>query len=108
MNSTVKTIMFWVFILVCLMLLLDAWWQKSASMGKATEIGYSDLLDKIEAGRCRTPPSRDRAARPPEGRQGSVPHHDLRQQRRQLDKELRASKVNFNIKEPQSNMLCRC
>ena len=52
MNSTVKTVMFWIFILVCLMLLLSVW-QKSAGMGKPADIGYSDLLDKIEAGQVQ-------------------------------------------------------
>ena len=51
-NSTVKTIMFWVFILISLVLLWGVV-QKSTSAGKDTEVGYSDLLDKIEAGRCR-------------------------------------------------------
>ena len=48
MNSTVKTIMFWVFILICLMMLW-AVVSKSTSMGKTAEVGYSDLLDKIDA-----------------------------------------------------------
>ena len=52
MNSTVKTIMFWVFILVCLMLLWTVV-QRSSSMGKSADIGYSDLLDKIEAGQVQ-------------------------------------------------------
>ena len=51
-NSTVKTIMFWIFILICLMLLFGVW-QKSATMGKPMDIGYSDLLDKIDAGQVQ-------------------------------------------------------
>ena len=49
MNSTVKTIMFWVFILACLMML---WMvvQRTSGVNKTTDIKYSDLLDKIEAG----------------------------------------------------------
>ena len=39
--------MFWVFILICLMMLW-AVVQKSASMGKDTEIPYSDLFDKVQ------------------------------------------------------------
>ncbi len=57
MNSTVKTIMFWVFILICLVLLWGVV-QRGTSMGKDTEIPYSDLLDKIAAragAGCRHP-----------------------------------------------------
>ena len=49
MNSSVKTIMFWVFILICLMML----WlivQRSANMGKETEYSYSELYDKVQNG----------------------------------------------------------
>src|SRR5450631_3554254 len=46
-NSTVKTIMFWVFILICLMLLWGVV-QRGTSMGKDTEIPYSDLYAKVE------------------------------------------------------------
>ena len=49
MNSTVKTIMFWVFILICLVLLWGVV-QRGAGMGKDTEIPYSDLFDKVQQG----------------------------------------------------------
>ena len=49
MNSSVKTIMFWVFILVCLTLLWGVV-QKGASMGKDTEVPYSELYSKIQQG----------------------------------------------------------
>ncbi|HXP63824.1 MAG TPA: ATP-dependent metallopeptidase FtsH/Yme1/Tma family protein, partial [Dongiaceae bacterium] len=52
MNSTVKTIMFWVFILVCLLLLWTVV-ERSSSINKSADIGYSDLLDKIEAGQVQ-------------------------------------------------------
>ena len=52
MNSTVKTVMFWVFILMCLMLLWTVV-QKSTGMSKEAEVGYSELLDKIEAGQVQ-------------------------------------------------------
>src|ERR1700756_1088809 len=48
-NSTVKTIMFWVFILICLLMLWTVV-SKSTNMTKTAEVGYSDLLDKVEAG----------------------------------------------------------
>src|SRR5580704_16346309 len=51
-NSSVKTIMFWVFILICLMLLWGVV-QKSANMGKDTEVPYSDLFDKVQSGQVQ-------------------------------------------------------
>ena len=47
MNSSVKTVMFWVFILICLVLLWGVV-QKGANMGKDQEISYSDLFDKVQ------------------------------------------------------------
>ncbi len=49
MNSNVKTIMFWVFILMCV-LLLWAVVSKSAGMNKEAEYSYSDLYDKVLSG----------------------------------------------------------
>ncbi|HEY2861286.1 MAG TPA: ATP-dependent zinc metalloprotease FtsH [Terracidiphilus sp.] len=106
MNSTVKTIMFWVFILICLMMLW-AVVSKSTGMGsKTAEIGYSDLLDKIEAAQVQ-----DAII------QGTDVHGHLKGSKDEfhttvasgevdsLAKELRASKVTFSNKEPQSSML---
>jgi cell division protease FtsH len=45
-NSSVKTIMFWVFILICLMMLW-AVVERGANMGKEQEYSYSDLYDKV-------------------------------------------------------------
>lgn len=104
MNSSVKTIMFWVFILICLMLLWGVV-QRGASMGKDTEVGYSDLLDKIEAGKVQ-----DVAI------QGTELHGHMVGSKDQfhttipataenlLDK-LHSAKVVFGIKEPQNNIL---
>ena len=48
MNSTVKTIMFWVCILACLMVLIT--WVQKGGTGKDAEIKYSDLFDKVQQG----------------------------------------------------------
>jgi cell division protease FtsH len=97
--------MFWIFILVCLMLLFTVW-QKSATMGKPVEVGYSDLLDKIEAGQVQNATI-----------QGTEVHGQLKgvkdpfhtiistSNADSLAKELRAAKVSFDIKDPQSNLL---
>ncbi len=49
MNSNVKTIMFWVLILICLVMLW-AVVERGANMGKETEYSYSDLYDKVQSG----------------------------------------------------------
>ena len=49
MNSTVKTIMFWVFILICLMLLWGVV-SRGTGVGKEPEFSYSELLEKVQAG----------------------------------------------------------
>ena len=41
--------MFWVFILICLMLLWGVV-QRGANMGKEQEYSYSDLFDKVQNG----------------------------------------------------------
>ena len=49
MNSSAKTIMFWVFIFICLVLFWGVV-EKGASGGKDTEYSYSDLFDKVQSG----------------------------------------------------------
>ncbi|MFC5864477.1 ATP-dependent zinc metalloprotease FtsH [Acidicapsa dinghuensis] len=50
MNSTVKTIMFWAFIVICLVLLFGVV-QKSAVMGgKEQEIPFSTFLERVQQG----------------------------------------------------------
>ena len=97
--------MFWMFILACLMLLFTVW-QKSATIGKPVDIGYSDLLDKIDAGQVQNATI-----------QGTAVHGQIKGQKDpfhttidpgnvdSLTKELRTNKVVFDIKEPQSNLL---
>jgi cell division protease FtsH len=97
--------MFWVFILVCLMMLW-AVVQKSANMGKDTEIPYSDLFDKVQSqqvldasiqgnelhGHLKTSP-KDQF------------HTTIPANYEDLEKAMLTAKVNFSIKEPQSNIL---
>ena len=52
MNSTVKTIIFWVFIFACLVLLWQVF-QKSGGMGKDAEIPYSQFLQDAQAGQIK-------------------------------------------------------
>ena len=97
--------MFWVFILMCLMVLWTVV-NKSASMGKPTDIGYSDLLDKIDAQQVQDATI-----------QGAELHGHLKGSKDEfhttisanntdsLAKELRAAKVTFTIKDPQNSIL---
>ncbi len=49
MNSTVKTIIFWVFIFACLVVLWEVF-QKSAGTGKESEIAWSEFLQDAQQG----------------------------------------------------------
>jgi len=46
-QATLRTVVFWVFIVICL-LILWAMVSKSAHQGKVVEYGYSDLYQKVE------------------------------------------------------------
>jgi cell division protease FtsH len=104
-NSTVKTIMFWVFILICLMLLWGVV-SRSAGMGKEPEYSYSDLLDKIEAGLVQdvtiqgTELHGHLKATPKEQFHVTMPNSTD-----SLTKELHTAHVNTTFKDPQSNLL---
>ncbi len=50
MNSTVKTIMFWAFIIICLVLLFGVVRQSAVMGAKEQELPFSTFLDKVHAG----------------------------------------------------------
>ena len=103
MNSTVKSIIVWACIIAFGMILIN-WVTKNASVGKTTEIGYSDLLDKVEAGQVQDATI-----------QGTDVHGHLKGSKDEfhttisgntaddLVKELHAAKTHFDLKDPQSN-----
>jgi cell division protease FtsH len=97
--------MFWVFILMCLMLLW-AVVQRGANMGKEQEYSYSDLYDKVQNGQVQ-----DAAIQGDElhGHLKTSPkdqfHTTLPADYNDLLKAMIAAKVNFSIKEPQNNVL---
>ncbi len=105
MNSTVKTIMFWVFILICLMLLWGVV-QRGTNMGKDTEVPYSELLDKIDAQQVQdvtiqgTELHGHMKASPKEQFHTTIP-----QSTDGLIKELHDNKVAFTLKDQQNNIL---
>jgi len=97
--------MFWVFILICLMMLW-AVVERGANMSKEPEYSYSDLFDKVQSNLVL-----DAVIQGDElhGHLKASPkdqfHTTLPTNYEDLEKAMLASKVNFTIKEPQSNVL---
>jgi len=104
-NSSVKTVMFWVFILICLMLLWGVV-QRGASMGKDTEVAYSDLFDKVQNNQVLDATIQGNELH---GHLKSSPkdqfHTTIPANYEDLEKAMLAAKINFSIKEPQNNIL---
>jgi len=104
-NSTVKTVMFWVFILICLMLLWSVV-QRGTNMGKDAEIPYSDLFDKAQAGLVQDASIEGNELH---GHLKATPkeqfHTTIPANYEELEKALRADKVALTIKTPQNNIL---
>jgi cell division protease FtsH len=106
LNSTVKTIIFWVFILVCLMMLYMVVSRGTGMAGKPTDIQYSDLQDKIDSGQVQDVTI-----------QGDEVHGHMKGAKDEfhtqistslvdsLTKELHAAKVLYSLKPPQNNGL---
>ncbi len=98
--------MFWVFILMCLVLLWSVVQRSTGGGGKDTEVNYSDLFDKVQTGQVADATI-----------QGNELHGHLKATLKDqfhttipanyddLLKALTAAKVNTTIKEPQSNIL---
>jgi cell division protease FtsH len=96
--------MFWVFILICLMLLWGVV-QRGASMGKDTEIKYSDLCNKVQQGQVLDAEIQGSDLR---GHLKATPkdqfHTTVGSNYEDLKKALLAANVNFSIKEQASNL----
>ena len=105
MNSNVKTIMFWLFILICLVLLWGVV-SKSANMGKEPEYSYSDFLDKVTNGQVLDANIQGNELH---GHLKVSPkdqfHTTLPPDYSDLLKSMGAAKVNVSIKPEQSNIL---
>src|SRR5580698_11580648 len=97
--------MFWVFILICLVLLWGVV-ERSTNMGKDPEIPYSDLFDKVQNGQVLDATIQGNELH---GHLKISPkdqfHTTIPADYEDLEKALLAAKVNFSIKEPQSNIL---
>ena len=97
--------MFWVFILICLVLLWGVV-ERGANMNKEPEFSYSDLFDKVQNGLVLDATIQGDELR---GHLKTSPkdqfHTTLPTNYEDLEKAMLAAKVNFNIKEPQNNVL---
>ncbi|HEY2470613.1 MAG TPA: ATP-dependent zinc metalloprotease FtsH [Terracidiphilus sp.] len=106
MNSTVKTIMFWVFILICLVLLWGVVQHGTIGAGKDTEINYSELYDKVQANLVQDAQIQGTDLR---GHMKATPkeqfHTSIGETHEDLDKAMLAAHVNFSKKDAQSNLL---
>src|SRR5579875_1765693 len=95
--------MFWVFILICLMLLWGVV-SRSANMGKDNEIPYSELFQKVQDQQVQDATIQGDELR---GHLKASPkdqfHTTIPSNYEDLEKAMLAAKVNFSIKEPQSN-----
>ena len=97
--------MFWVFILICLMVLW-AVVTRGASMGKEVEYSYSDLFDKVQNNLVLDATIQGDELK---GHLKASPkdefHTTIGSNYQDLEKALLAAKVNTSIKEPQNNIL---
>ena len=98
--------MFWVFILICLVLLWGVV-QKGAGMGaKDVEIPYSELYDKVQQNLVQDATIQGTDLR---GHMKATPkeqfHTSVGDQHEDLEKAMLAAHVNFSKKDAQSNLL---
>jgi cell division protease FtsH len=98
--------MFWVFILICLMLLWGVVQRGTNMGGKDAEVSYSDLLDKIDAQLVQDVTLQGTELH---GHLKATPkdqfHTTIPQSTDTLIQKLHAAKVSFSLKDPQSNIL---
>jgi len=98
--------MFWVFILICLMLLWGVVSRSNSIGGKDAEVSYSDLLNKIDAQQVEDVTIQGTELR---GHLKTNPkdqfHTTIPQSTDTLIQKLYAAKVSFNLKDPQNNIL---
>ena len=106
MNSTIKTIMFWVFILICLVLLWGVVQRGTNMGGKDADISYSDLLSKVDAQQVQDVTIQGTELRGHfKGNAKDQFHVTIPTSTDSLINKLEAGKVNIQIKDPQSNIL---
>ncbi len=104
MNSSVKSIVFWIFILLCPTLLWGV--VERGAQNKEPEYAYSDLFNKVQSGQVLIAVIQGDELR---GHLKTSPKDQFRTTLRgnydDLLKAMIAANVNFTIKEPQNNFL---
>jgi cell division protease FtsH len=105
-NSTVKTIMFWVFILICLVLLWGVVQHGTIGAAKDTEIPYSELYDKVQQNMVQDAAIQGTDLR---GHMKATPkeqfHTTVGDHYDDLEKAMLTAHVNFSKKDAQNNLL---
>ena len=106
MNSTVKTIMFWVFILICLVLLWGVVQHGTIGASKDTEIPYSELYERVQNGMVQDAAIQGTDLR---GHMKATPkeqfHTTVGEHYDDLEKAMLTAHVTFQKKDAQSNLL---
>jgi len=98
--------MFWVFILICLVLLWGVVQHGTIGAGKDTEINYSELYDKVQQGLVQDAQIQGTDLR---GHMKATPkeqfHTTVGDNHEDLEKAMLAAHVNFSKKDAQNNLL---
>jgi len=98
--------MFWVFILICLVLLWGVVQHGTIGAGKDTEINYSELYDKVQQNMVQDAQIQGTDLR---GHMKATPkeqfHTTVGESHEDLDKAMLAAHVNFSKKDAQNNLL---
>ena len=107
MNSTVKTIMFWAFIVICLVLLFGVV-QKSAVMGgKEQEIPFSSFLERVQQGQINDVSVQGMEVHghlKGDGKEQTQFHTEVPSNYPNMYDQLNAAKVQVTIKDAQGNL----
>jgi cell division protease FtsH len=106
-NSTVKTIMFWAFIVICLVLLFGVV-QKSAVMGsKEQEIPFSAFLERVQQGQVNDVSVQGMEVHghlKGDGKEQATFHTEVPNNYPNMYDQLNAAKVQTTIKDAQGNL----
>jgi cell division protease FtsH len=106
-NSTVKTIMFWAFIVICLVLLFGVV-QKSAVMGgKEQDIPFSAFLEKVQQGQVNDVSVQGMEVHghlKGDGKEQTQFHTEVPNNYPNMYDQLNAAKVQTTIKDAQGNL----
>ena len=108
MNSTVKTIMFWAFIVICLVLLFSVV-QKSTGIGaKEQDISFSDFQEKVKLGQVNDVAIQGMEVHghlKGDGKESATFHSTIPQNYPNIYDQLNAAGVHTAVKTESNNMM---